>query len=381
MTVKLSLLLAVFIGLAWKIPIARCQISQSVPFPSKSDSCNVVQVSCGADRQQREDSQTINPGAPGKMGPVGVAGPKGERGIKGEGGRKGEHGEDADERRINENFFQMLSATSCQELNEVHGVTATGYYPLRDNRTSSIVSFYCDFAVYEDVTDCAVLFSSHGMSTHGFYRFPERLGGVPSYHHCAAHYEVFTCHQLRNKMGQLTFGNYRLGSTGDSYQVWCDFGSGTAITKVSHDSTKEFSIPGCEPGGCYSKVPRYDLANDKILKIMEQSGRCRQYIKYRCQGSRIFSYAWWVSREGEKMTYWGGATSMRDNYCACGETGECIHNSKKCNCDNNDEGVVTQDEGYLTDKKTLPVKEMRFGDMGGSTELGWHTLGELECMD
>nr|XP_039248885.1 contactin-associated protein-like 5 [Styela clava] len=380
MTVKLCLLLAVFIGLAWKIPIAGCQISQSVPFPSKSDSCNVVQCSCGADRQQKEESQTRNPGAPGKMGPVGLAGPKGERGIKGEGGSKGERGEDADKRRINEIVSRMLSATSCQELNEVHGVIATGYYPLRDNRTSSIVSFYCDFAVYEDVTDCAELFSSHGMSTHGFYRFPDRLGEVPSYHHCADH---FTCHQLQNKNRTLASGYYRLGLAGDSYQVWCEFGFGPAITKVSHDSTKEFSIPACEDRGCYSKVPRYDLAKDKILKIMEQSGRCRQYIKYRCQGSMILREidAWWVSREGEKMIYWGGATSMRNKYCACGETGECINNSYKCNCDNNSGNIMTQDEGYLTDKKTLPVKEMRFGDLGHNNEHGWHTLGKLECMD
>ena len=33
----------------------------------------------------------------------------------------------------------------------------------------------------------------------------------------------------------------------------------------------------------------------------------------------------------------------------------------KCNCDQNDE-TWRGDSGYLTDKNTLPVSEMRFGD-------------------
>jgi len=33
------------------------------------------------------------------------------------------------------------------------------------------------------------------------------------------------------------------------------------------------------------------------------------------------SFAAWIYRDGETMKYWGGASSRRNFYCACGETG------------------------------------------------------------
>ena len=59
--------------------------------------------------------------------------------------------------------------------------------------------------------------------------------------------------------------------------------------------------------------------------------------------------------------------------------GSCYDSSYRCNCDNNDNSVMTQDEGYLNEKSKLPVREIKFGDMGDSGESGWHTLGKLEC--
>ncbi|XP_077975608.1 EGF and laminin G domain-containing protein-like [Styela clava] len=83
------------------------------------------------------------------------------------------------------------------------------------------------------------------------------------------------------------------------------------------------------------------------------------------------------------MTYWGGSTSRRAGYCACGEINSCepnhLGNRGKCNCDNN-QLLLTQDEGYLTDKTKLPVQELRFGDMGGTPETASISLGKLECM-
>ena len=48
-------------------------------------------------------------------------------------------------------------------------------------------------------------------------------------------------------------------------------------------------------------------------------------FQYRCFGSVLFdnsdpSVAAWISRDGMPQIYWGGATSHRDRYCACGET-------------------------------------------------------------
>ena len=74
------------------------------------------------------------------------------------------------------------------------------------------------------------------------------------------------------------------------------------------------------------------------------------------------------------MNYWGGA-AVGSGKCACGMTNSCAGGGN-CNCDKND-NVWREDSGYLTDKNTLPVTELRFGDTGESYELGYHTLGKL----
>jgi len=78
------------------------------------------------------------------------------------------------------------------------------------------------------------------------------------------------------------------------------------------------------------------------------------------------------------MTYWGGA-SPGSGKCACGMTNSCANPSYGCNCDNNDY-VWREDSGLLTDKTSLPVKQLRFGDTGySSRDKGYHTLGKFKC--
>ena len=39
-----------------------------------------------------------------------------------------------------------------------------------------------------------------------------------------------------------------------------------------------------------------------------------------------------------------------------------------------------EDSGLLTDKTKLPVKQLRFGDIGDSySNFGYHTLGKFKC--
>ena len=79
-------------------------------------------------------------------------------------------------------------------------------------------------------------------------------------------------------------------------------------------------------------------------------------------------YAWWVSRDSTKMTYWGGA-SPGSGKCACGMTNSCAKPSDVCNCDKNDD-VWREESGLLTDKTKLPVIELRFGDTAWKHEGG-----------
>ncbi|CAK8671408.1 unnamed protein product [Clavelina lepadiformis] len=172
----------------------------------------------------------------------------------------------------------------------------------------------------------------------------------------------------------------------EPFNVRCNF-TGTTETVIEHDTMGEIEITTkCRGGKCYKRPVRYDVSMRKIVALINRSSQCRQFIKYRCKANAIFyanTYvATWLSRDGTHIHYWGGATSRRDGYCACGETGTCRHSNRgsayKCNCDNYDNDI-SSDEGYLTDKDTLPVTGMQFGDLDGSSEAGWHTLGPLRC--
>jgi hypothetical protein len=162
--------------------------------------------------------------------------------------------------------------------------------------------------------------------------------------------------------------------------------NGVGVTVIGHDSGSRTFVDGYEPVGSYKQKIEYDISMEQIVAIMKQSKNCEQFIKYECYGSMLLGYyqGWWVSRQGSKMNYWGGA-AVNSGKCACGMTNSCacgVVNScadgGKCNCDNNDL-TWREDSGYLTDKNTLPVTELRFGDTGGSSEKGYHTLGKLRC--
>ena len=167
-------------------------------------------------------------------------------------------------------------------------------------------------------------------------------------------------------------------------QVYCDMTSknGVGVTVIGHDSESRTLVKGYESPGSYKKKIKYDISMEQIVAIMKHSKNCEQLIKYECYESVLLhnGCGWWVSRQGSKMNYWGGA-AVNSGKCACGMTNSCSGGGK-CNCDKNDR-VWHEDSGYLTDKNTLPVTELRFGDTGDSLygESGYHTLGELRCWD
>ena len=181
-------------------------------------------------------------------------------------------------------------------------------------------------------------------------------------------------------------GNYVIDPDGEGglapFTVFCDMTdkSGVGVTVISHDSESRTHVSGCNPSGCYSRDIRYTGASlSQLAHLTKASSQCEQFIKYECYNAMVFygsGYSWWVSRDSAKMTYWGGA-SPGSGKCACGMTNSCADSSDRCNCDKND-SVWREDSGLLTDKTKLPVKQLRFGDVGGGEE-GYHTLGKLKC--
>ena len=181
-------------------------------------------------------------------------------------------------------------------------------------------------------------------------------------------------------------GNYVIDPDGEGglapFTVFCDMTdkSGVGVTVISHNSESRTHVSGCEPSGCYSRDIHYTGASlSQLARLTKVSSHCEQFVKYECYHSMFlaFGYAWWVSRDSSKMTYWGGA-SPGSGKCACGMTNSCADSSYGCNCDKND-NVWREDSGLLTDKTKLPVKQLRFGDTGDSGEQGYHTLGKLKC--
>ena len=182
-------------------------------------------------------------------------------------------------------------------------------------------------------------------------------------------------------------GNYKIDPDGAGglapFTVYCDMSAknGVGVTVISHDSESRTHVHGYNGQGSYSRDIHYTGASlRQLASLTRVSSHCEQFIKYECHGSVMFTrygaYAWWVSRDSSKMTYWGGAPPGSGK-CACGMSNSCA-GGYGCNCDKND-NVWREDSGLLTDKTQLPVKELRFGDASGNSEQGYHTLGKLKC--
>ena len=199
-----------------------------------------------------------------------------------------------------------------------------------------------------------------------------------------------SCSVIRKYVSSSS-GNYVVDPDGAGGQapftVYCDMSdkNGVGVTVVSHDSESRTLVDGYDGHGDYSRSIHYSEASlSQLASLTNVSLHCEQFIKYECYGS-YFHYggsigSWWMSRDSSQMLYWGGA-SPGSKKCACGMTNSCADPSQVCNCDKND-GVWREDSGLLTDKLTLPVKELRIGDTGvyeGVDEKGYHTLGKLRC--
>ena len=194
-----------------------------------------------------------------------------------------------------------------------------------------------------------------------------------------------SCSEVKKKISSVS-GNYFIDPDGEGglapFTVFCDMTdkSGVGVTVISHDSESRTHVSRCDSRGCYSRDIHYIGASlSQVASLTRASSQCQQFIKYECYGSRLLirEIAWWVSRDSAKMTYWGGA-SPGSGKCACGMTNSCADSSYGCNCDKND-FVWREDSGLLTDKTKLPVKQLRFRDIGDSGEQGYHTLGKLRC--
>ena len=198
-----------------------------------------------------------------------------------------------------------------------------------------------------------------------------------------------SCSDIKSRHPDPANGSYLIDPDGpgglDPFSVLCDMSDkgGVGVTVIGHDSEASTLVDGCDARGCYSRDVKYNGASlAQLASLTNVSSHCEQLIKYECYNTLLRDTAgnwvgWWVSRDGVKMEYWGGA-SPGSNKCACGVTKTCADPSDACNCDKNDE-KWREDGGLLTFKDDLPVSQLRFSDVAASVEKGYHTLGKLRC--
>ena len=163
---------------------------------------------------------------------------------------------------------------------------------------------------------------------------------------------------------------------------------GEVVTSVHHSNEEDTKVDGFQDKGSFHQVIHYHASQDQINSLLNTSTHCWQRLSYSCRNSRLFGsssgkefspYGWWVTWEGVKMDYWGGA-SPGSRQCVCGVRGECHTQNKQCNCDSQYEDWL-EDSGIISDKKHLPVKSLHFGDTGTplDSKEGRFSLGMLRC--
>ena len=140
----------------------------------------------------------------------------------------------------------------------------------------------------------------------------------------------------------------------DPFQVYCDMDliPGRGVTMVTHTNAGiAIDVRGCDDPGCFSHGLDYQgVSMNQIKGLIDRSIHCQQYIRYDCFDSKLLKdgTAWWVSRDGRRQTYWGGA-APGSGMCACGMQGNCDNPNEVCNCDSDEEKQLF-DEGFIVDK-------------------------------
>lgn len=158
------------------------------------------------------------------------------------------------------------------------------------------------------------------------------------------------------------------------FPVLCEFyADGRVLSVLRHSNEQTTPVDGFHEPGSFKQDIQYDADMEQVEALLNRSSSCRQRISYSCQSSRIFNspsdefnfnpLSWWVSRNNQKMDYWGGALPG-SRKCECGILGTCVDPTKWCNCDAGLESW-NEDSGDITDKDSLPVKQLRLGMLKG----------------
>ena len=192
-----------------------------------------------------------------------------------------------------------------------------------------------------------------------------------------------SCSHLKTTFPSKISGKYFIDPDEEggnsSFVAHCDMidKGGVGVTVVSHDRENRKRLTDFFSVGCFIRDVTYnDVTLTQLANLARVSSHCQQFIMFECKSDVEFigeKAAWWVSRDGKPMYYWGGAIPYSGR-CACGMTNTC-EGGGRCNCKNWGPRGWRKDSGLLTDKFSLPVTQLWFKDW-------WHTyytLGTFKC--
>ena len=176
---------------------------------------------------------------------------------------------------------------------------------------------------------------------------------------------------------------------GNPYTALCNAtNSSRTYTVITHNKMTETTVGNANldfSGSFYKHDITYTTGSsgmNQIKALIKKSKHCRQYITFHCFKSKLLntprgpSHVYWLSRDGSRQEFWGGAEAGSKR-CACGMTDPpCfVVKTEFCNCDVRDE-TWRVDEGYFSDKSNLPVSGLLFAKKSKRSRFA---LGPLEC--
>uniref|UniRef100_A0A669C1Y1 Contactin associated protein family member 5 n=1 Tax=Oreochromis niloticus TaxID=8128 RepID=A0A669C1Y1_ORENI len=154
-------------------------------------------------------------------------------------------------------------------------------------------------------------------------------------------------------------------------------------TVLSHNSTAPVTVQTSSLQKPHVMIFNYSASAEQLRAIVSGSEQCQQEVVYNCRKSRLFNtkdgspLSWWLDREGEKRSYWGGFLPGVQQ-CSCSLEENCIDMNYFCNCDA-DTDTWANDTGVLSYKDHLPVSQIVIGDTDRMGSQAVYHIGPLRC--
>ena len=121
-----------------------------------------------------------------------------------------------------------------------------------------------------------------------------------------------------------------------------------AVAIISYDKAGPQKVSSAKffPSYGYYHKLKYSVKMELIRALIAQSGRCRQFVNFKCLASKLLPppdqerVRWKGPGLGSLISdHWPGAPAG-SNECACAVNGTCADPSLSCNCDIGDNVIA-----------------------------------------